>query len=300
MSNTMPWFEMLPFPGSTEAREAEIRGRGQGMGVAHSMRQTARPSHSAMFGHSGSAGLANRSHSGAALAGGPHQRHQGRFGAHAAWQGVAAAADGGPALTSPQASEQISWVQFMLNGALGTNLPTDGIVTADLRAALRNFQSQQGLPVSGFVGPDTIDALRNAGAPPSSEFEFESAPASAGPASIAEAALADMHGAMSIAAALGTLGSTPTPGLYRLFRPDGRFHTGIALDLQRRIKHHVLCASHLGLSLKHWRVTLYPMPNATAPALRGIETAIKHHHEQLGSATLNKHAAQELRELGLA
>jgi hypothetical protein len=74
-------------------------------------------------------------------------------------------------------SEQIRWVQFMLNSALGSNLPVDGLVSSDLCAALRDFQRQQGLPVSGFVGPDTIDALKQMSASePSGELageEFE-------------------------------------------------------------------------------------------------------------------------------
>jgi Putative peptidoglycan binding domain len=295
MSNTMSPFEMLPFRENTEAEEEETRGRGR-TAFARSARQTAGFRTAAMTRHVGSA---NRLRT----AGGDGHQHRGPFGGRvAAWPGVEAAADGAPGQAGPRGSEQVRWVQFMLNGALGTNLPTDGVMTADLRAALRNFQSQQGLPVSGFIGPDTVDALRNAGgpaAPGSSEYEFEGAAVSTGPATAAEAALADTRAAKSIAAALGTLGPTPMPGLYRLFRPDGHFHTGMARDLQRRIKHHVLCASHLGLSLKHWRVTLYPMPNATGPALQAIETAIKRHHEQLGSKMLAKQAEQESLELGL-
>lgn len=295
MSNTMSPFEMLPFRGSTEAGEEEIRGRGR-TAFAHSARQTAGSRTAAMTRHVGSA---NRQRT----AGGAGHHHRGQLGGRAAaGPGVGAYADEAPGLAGPRGSEQVRWVQFMLNSVLGTNLPTDGVMTSDLRAALSNFQSQQGLPVSGFIGPDTIDALRNAGgpgAPGGGEFEFEGAPVSTGPAEAAEAALADTRAAKSIAAALGTLGPTPMPGLYRLFRPDGHFHTGMAHDLQRKIKHHVLCASHLGLSLKHWRVTLYPMPNATAPALQAIETAIKRHHEQLGSKMLAKQAEQGLLELGL-
>jgi hypothetical protein len=57
-------------------------------------------------------------------------------------------------------SEQIRWVQFALNQIQNANLPTDGFASPDLRAALRDFQSQHGLPVSGFIGPDTIAALK--------------------------------------------------------------------------------------------------------------------------------------------
>ncbi len=60
--------------------------------------------------------------------------------------------------------EQIRWIQSVLNTALGTSLPTDGVPSADLRNALQTFQSQHGLPVSGFAGPDTIAALQSASA----------------------------------------------------------------------------------------------------------------------------------------
>ena len=60
--------------------------------------------------------------------------------------------------------EQIRWIQSVLNTVLGTSLPTDGVPSADLRNALQTFQSQHGLPVSGFAGPDTIAALQSASA----------------------------------------------------------------------------------------------------------------------------------------
>jgi peptidoglycan hydrolase-like protein with peptidoglycan-binding domain len=98
------------------------------------------------------------------------------------------------AATGPGSEEQIRWIQSVLNTVQGANLPTDGIPSPDLRAALQTFQSQHGLPVSGFAGPDTIAALQAAaaggaaggsgaappaaqpdaagGAAPSSEFEI--------------------------------------------------------------------------------------------------------------------------------
>ncbi len=69
-------------------------------------------------------------------------------------------------------SEQIRWVQFALNQAMNAGLPTDGIASPEFRTALRGFQGRQGLPVSGFVGPDTIAALRR-GADLELEFGWE-------------------------------------------------------------------------------------------------------------------------------
>ena len=53
-------------------------------------------------------------------------------------------------------------MQFVLNSVLGTSLPTDGVPSPELRAALQTFQTQHGLPVSGFAGPDTVAALQAA------------------------------------------------------------------------------------------------------------------------------------------
>ena len=93
-------------------------------------------------------------------------RQSGRY--RHAWPGAPAGPDYTPAAgAGSSASEQIRWVQYMLNNVMGTNLPTDGIPSADTRAAIRNFQSQHGLPVSGFAGPDTIAALQSASGPQS-------------------------------------------------------------------------------------------------------------------------------------
>ena len=70
----------------------------------------------------------------------------------------------GPTGSTPGSEVQIRWMQFSLNSVLGTTLPTDGIPSPELRAALQTFQTQQGLPVSGFAGPDTVAALQAAAA----------------------------------------------------------------------------------------------------------------------------------------
>lgn len=59
----------------------------------------------------------------------------------------------------PDCSEQVRWTQDSLNHVLGLNLPVNGWITAATRNAVRRFQQQQGLRVTGIVGPDTQNAL---------------------------------------------------------------------------------------------------------------------------------------------
>ena len=66
-----------------------------------------------------------------------------------------------PASGAPN-SEYVRWVQDALNRVMGAQLPTDGIMTAEVRSAISGFQQQSGLPVSGIVGPDTERALLDA------------------------------------------------------------------------------------------------------------------------------------------
>lgn len=62
-------------------------------------------------------------------------------------------------------SERVRWVQGCLNRALDLDLVVDGIMSPQTRSALRLFQRQHGLPVTGLVGPDTEAALVAACAP---------------------------------------------------------------------------------------------------------------------------------------
>jgi hypothetical protein len=164
-------------------------------------------------------GASSRSHAMAKQ--GVLRRQWGSPPGHRGWHGAGTVAADAPnqaagaGTAAPASSERIRWVQYTLNGLLGTNLPTDGIASPDLRAALQDFQAQQGLPASGFVGPDTIDALRNATNQPGSEFEFESGSAPAGVAAT-DAALGDAHAAQQGGVALHKLANAPTT---RLLRP---------------------------------------------------------------------------------
>lgn len=211
--------------------------------------------------------------------------------------GLAAAPDDGAAMAASPPSEAIRWVQFALNRTLGAGLPTDGLVSPDLRAALRGFQARHDLPVSGFIGPDTLAALQRAAASGGVEAEFAVHGELAGAAASAEAALADTRRAQSIAAALKSLKGAPVPGLYRVLHPDGRFYTGISIDLRRRLVQHAWCLSHFGVSLTGYQVTLHRLPGADHARLRALEVTINRHHRQRGSPLLNKATELEIQAL---
>ena len=61
--------------------------------------------------------------------------------------------------TPPEGSEYARWVQSSLNELLGLRLPLDGIMGAETRRAIRDFQARRRLPADGIVGPDTQAAL---------------------------------------------------------------------------------------------------------------------------------------------
>jgi|GEM_PF-875507 len=61
--------------------------------------------------------------------------------------------------SSDSASEHVRWVQNCLNHYLGLRLPTDGLLTAATRSAIRLFQERRGLPANGLIGPETEQAL---------------------------------------------------------------------------------------------------------------------------------------------
>lgn len=60
-----------------------------------------------------------------------------------------------------QPSEYVRWVQSSLNQVMGLRLTIDGILNAETRSAVRSFQERRGLPVTGFIGPDTEQALKD-------------------------------------------------------------------------------------------------------------------------------------------
>ena len=70
----------------------------------------------------------------------------------------------------PSASEYARWVQASLNQVMNLQLPVDGVMSQQVRDAVRDFQRSRQLPADGFVGPDTeralIEARRGGGAAP--------------------------------------------------------------------------------------------------------------------------------------
>jgi len=67
-----------------------------------------------------------------------------------------------PGEPEPSDSERVRWIQDCLNQAMGLQLPVTGIMGAETRSAVRSFQKQQGLRVSGIVSPKTEQALNSA------------------------------------------------------------------------------------------------------------------------------------------
>jgi peptidoglycan hydrolase-like protein with peptidoglycan-binding domain len=61
-----------------------------------------------------------------------------------------------------QGTEYIRWVQNALNQILERQLLVNGIAGPETRDAICEFQNNRGLPVSGFVGPKTEQALGTA------------------------------------------------------------------------------------------------------------------------------------------
>jgi outer membrane protein OmpA-like peptidoglycan-associated protein len=68
----------------------------------------------------------------------------------------------------------IAWLQDALNRVLGLRLAVDGVVGPATRAAIRSFQSLQGLAVDGIAGPQTTQRLRAATGSGSGAFSAQS------------------------------------------------------------------------------------------------------------------------------
>ena len=191
-------------------------------------------------------------------------------------------------------SEQIRWVQFMLNSALGSNVPVDGLVSSDLRAALRDFQRQQSLPVSGFVGPDTIDALKQMSASePSGELageEFE----------ISDKMVRRLDEKLKNASMnlnKTELANVPeVPGLYRitwlpsdvnppdvkpLARTRGNYYGSAYPNLRRRLQQHITEVGQLGFSASRHKFAFAEMPGRDEADVRSAEEKVitLHFHE---------------------
>jgi hypothetical protein len=198
-----------------------------------------------------------------------------------------------PSVTSP---EYVRWLQSTLNRAIGGTLPVDGIMSAAVRDAIREFQRNNRLPVSGYIGPDTESALRRAGAGPDREqLEFEYETGLRGDALAVDTALSRRR-ALPIKFVLKSLGRQPVPGLYRFFTADGKFYTGMATDLRQRIMQHVWCLSHLGIETRNYRLVFCRMPGKTGEQIRAIEAPINKHYAD-NCSRLNRRTELEFLEL---
>jgi peptidoglycan hydrolase-like protein with peptidoglycan-binding domain len=192
--------------------------------------------------------------------------------------------------------EYVRWLQSTLNRAIGGTLPVDGIMSAAVRDAIREFQRNNRLPASGYIGPDTESALRRAGDGSEREqLEFEWEAGLRGDALAVDAALSRRK-ALPIRFVLKSLGRQPVPGLYRFFTADGRFYTGMATDLRQRIIQHLWCLSHFGIETRNHRLVLCRMPGKTNEQIRAIEVAINRHYKD-NSSRLNKTTELEFLEL---
>jgi predicted GIY-YIG superfamily endonuclease len=199
-----------------------------------------------------------------------------------------------PSMASP---EYVRWLQSTLNRAIGGTLPVDGVMSAAVRDAIREFQRNNRLPVSGYIGPDTESALRRVGAGSErQQLEFEWEAGLRGDALAADAALWRSK-ALPIRFVLKSLGRQQVPGLYRFFAADGRFYTGMATDLRQRIIQHLWCLSHFGIEAKDHRLVLCRMPGKTKEQIRDIEAAINRHYKDDGRR-LNRTTELEFLELG--
>jgi hypothetical protein len=189
-----------------------------------------------------------------------------------------------PAAGSP---EYVRWLQSTLNRAIGGSLPIDGVMSAAVRDAIREFQRNNRLPASGYIGSDTESALRRVSAGSEREqLEFEWEAGLRGDALAVDGALSRSR-ALPIRFILKSLGRQPVPGLYRFFTADGRFYTGVAGDLRQRIIQHLWCLSHFGIETRNHRLVLCRTPGKTNEQIRAIEVAINRHHKD-NSFRLNR------------
>jgi putative peptidoglycan binding protein len=198
-----------------------------------------------------------------------------------------------PMAVGAPASEYVRWLQATLRRALDAPLAIDGVMTRLTRHWIRAFQRRCRLPITGYVGPDTEAALRRVGAKHGrDDSRFEAEFELTGAAGTAEKALAPAN-ATPIDSALRALGKTPVPGLYRFHAPDGRFYTGQSIDLRRRILQNAWCLSHLGQSVRPFKIAFHRVPGADETKLRTLEKAINAHQKR----TNNRNRLNTLTEL---
>jgi peptidoglycan hydrolase-like protein with peptidoglycan-binding domain len=159
----------------------------------------------------------------------------------------------------------------MLNSALGANLPVDGLVSSDLREALREFQRQQGLPVSGFVGPDTIDALKQtSGSEPAGELAGEEFDISENMVRSLDERLqrSSLHLTRRIVNTVPEI-----PGLYRITWQGGSYYGKSETNLRKRLRQHINEVEQLGFSVA--KTHMFNYAQIPRPDSADVKTAEK-------------------------
>ncbi len=223
-----------------------------------------------------------------------------------------------PAASAGLGSERVRWAQDCLNRAMSTQLPVDGVMTAAARSAVRSFQKQQGLNVTGILGPDTEEALKRACAglaQPQAATDSAPAdePATDAPSGDGEFGFATADELGNVASfdesevdvamrqALAQFPPRERPeyvsrgklkdairtvsgaGLYLIrFHVNGKemaYH-GMATDLRKRLMQHRRCAQMLGLSIDGHTVSTAALPRNIDPRTRErpINAYLRRHH----------------------
>jgi Putative peptidoglycan binding domain/GIY-YIG catalytic domain len=166
-------------------------------------------------------------------------------------------------------TEHVRWLQFTLNRALGARLPVDGIMRASTRAALRAFQRRRGLPVSGYVGPDTRSALLAVGEPGQFGADVESEWDPGSHLYKPEACKpANFRRQQTIDEALAFVAASPNQnrGVYILTgHAGGKSYVGSSINLTQRL------GAHKKRHGSNVMVRLLPMPGATECQIRNCE-----------------------------
>jgi len=157
-------------------------------------------------------------------------------------------------------------VQRALNQLLGLRIPEDGMETPETRSAIRLFEKRLRLPVSGRVTPGIIAALsQTLGGPGAgqgqpvlqgqSETQLEGETAT-------ERVLNTMPSGLgatwqSIGGLAKAAQQARGPGVYVFLFPPGhprQAYVGQTKDLGKRLKAHLWCLTHMGLSPTGYRV----------------------------------------------
>jgi hypothetical protein len=177
------------------------------------------------------------------------------------------APESAPENTAGHGSEYVRWVQFTLNRALGAQLPIDGVMSASTRGALRAFQRRHGLPVSGYIGPDTKSALLGVREFGSSSGDLETEWTPGTHLYKPDACMPSrFRRQQTIDEAVAFLATNPgqNRGVYILSLPGGKSYVGSSINLTQRLGRHKQ-------SYGNAVVRLLPMPGATECEIRNCE-----------------------------